>query len=373
MKSSIIKDSILGFCLLWLASIQISCSGSKSFTSWDTGENTFMRIDSLCNAQMATGHFPGLAIAVASGKSSLWSKGYGYANLENKVPIDADDHLFRIGSVSKTITAATLARLTERGEIDLDVPISSYYTNCPSDKASLTLRQLGGHLGGIRHYQGFEFFSNIAYHNVIDPLEVFIHDTLLCVPGEEYNYSTYGWTLISAVMNKAKKEPFTSLVYEEVNVPLKLEDLKPDYKDSTQFHRVTFYENNDSTHIQSPEVDNSNKWAGGGFLCSAEDVAKFGHANLAPGYLKKKTRDEFIRSQATSDGKLTDYGIGFNNRKDKSGRQWIGHSGGSVGGTSMLLIYPEEELVVVTLVNMSSAQMDNLAFRIAEIILSGKK
>jgi serine beta-lactamase-like protein LACTB, mitochondrial len=322
---------------------------------------------------MEAGHYPGLAIAVASGKRSLWHKGYGYADLQLDIPVDAGDHLFRIGSISKTITAAALGRLSQRGEIDLDQPIEKYYKECPPDKGLITLRQLGGHLAGIRHYRGIEFLSNIPYRNVIDPLEVFIHDTLLSDPGRLFNYSTYGWTLISAVMEKASKEPFTSLIRREVNIPLGLMDLKPDYKDSTHFHRVSFYEWRDSMHLPSPEVDNSNKWAGGGFLCSAEEVAKFGHAHLSPGYLSKAKLEEFTQSQVDGEGKETGYGIGYNDRNDKEGRSWIGHSGGSVGGTSMLLIYPEEKLVVVTLVNLSGAQMDDLAFRIADIILSERK
>jgi len=321
-------------------------------------------------AQMETGHFPGLAIAIASGKQNLWSKGFGYSNLESKTPIDPENHLFRIGSISKTITAAALARMKERGEINLDVPINTYYQECPPDKAMITLRQLGGHLAGIRHYRGDEFFSNVPYASVTAPLEVFIHDTLLCQPGQKFNYSTYGWTLISVIMEKAAKQSFTSLIQKEVSEPLGLVDLKPDNKDSIRYQRVTFYDYRDSIHYVSPQVDNSNKWAGGGFLCSAEDVAKFGHAHLSPGYLKKKTQDEFTTSQVDGEGKETQYGIGYNDSKDQKDRSWIGHAGGSVGGTSMLLIYPEEDLVVVTLVNQSGAQMDGLAAGIAAILLS---
>ncbi len=293
--------------------------------------------------------------------------------MESRIAVDPDDHLFRIGSISKTVTAAAMARMFERGEIKLDIPIVTYYKECPTDKENLTLRQVSGHLAGIRHYQDMEFFSNIHYTNVMDPLEVFIHDTLLSAPGEKFSYSTYAWTLVSAVMEKAGFTPFTEIIKAEVSAPLHLTDLKPDQKDSTGYPRVTFYEFQEGAHQQSLVVNNSNKWAGGGYLCSAEDLAKFGYALVEPGYLKEETIQEFSKSQSTNDGKKTDNGIGFFSGTDADGRPWIGHSGGSVGGTSMLRIYPQDDLVIVTLVNMGSAQMDGLAARIADIILAAEK
>ena len=79
---------------------------------------------------------------------------------------------------------------------------------------------------------------------------------------------------------------------------------------------------------------------------------------------------EFTRSQTTNDGTRTNNGIGFFSGKDDKDRNWVGHGGGSVGGTSRLLIYPEQDIAIVTLVNLSSAQMDDLAEKIADIILS---
>lgn len=350
-----------------------ACSTTRDFKAWEASEETLMKIDSLCTAQIETGHFPGLAIGVASGGKKVWSKGYGFANIESKTSVDPDDHLFRIGSISKTVTAVAMARMYERGDIKLDVPIVTYYKACPADKQNLTLRQVSGHLAGIRHYQGMEFFSNIQYANVMEPLDVFIHDTLLSAPGEKFSYSTYAWTLVSAVMEKAGSIPFTEIIKAEVSAPLHLTDLKPDQKDSTRLQRVTFYEYQDGTHQQSLTVNNSNKWAGGGYLCSAEDLAKFGYALVEPGYLKEETIQEFSTSQTTNDGKKTDNGIGFFSGTDADGRPWIGHSGGSVGGTSMLRIYPQDDLVIVTLVNMGSAQMDGLATRIADVILAAER
>lgn len=332
-----------------------------------------LRIDSLCRAQSDSAGYPGLAIAVARGKRIVYKKGYGYADVENQVPVDPDQHLFRIGSISKTITASALARLVARQRIDLDTPISRYLTGVPADKDSLTLRQVAGHLAGIRHYHGAEFMSSIHYPDVIAPLEVFMHDSLLCSPGSKYNYSTYGYTLVSAVMQEALHEPFLRILDDEVIRPLHLTDLRADQVDSTRYDRPVYYGKRFGVFVPEPPVDNSNKWAGGGLLCTADDLARYGLAHVRGHYIPRRTLKEFTTSQQTQDGTPTNYGIGFAVGKDKAGRPWFGHAGGSVGGTSMLLMYPDEDLVVVTLVNLSAAKMNDLAWRIADIVRSSTR
>lgn len=352
---------------LILIGVLSSCATGRKVHTWDPRSETVLQIDSLCNLAIEHGHFPGLAIAVAH-RGKIWDKGYGYADLEKGIPVDPATHLFRIGSISKTVTAAALAREKERGTIDLDAPIVRYYSDVPEDKAQLSLRQIAGHLAGIRHYRGDEFFSRVHYTNVFDPLEVFIHDTLLFAPRTAFSYSTYGWTLISAVMEKATGKRFTDLVREDVSEPLHLSALRPDQVDSTAYHRVMFYGPDTAAFVIAPFVDNSNKWAGGGFLCTATDLARFGTALSHPGFLKKKTMGEFMHSQATADGKPTGCGIGFFSG-EKFGETWYGHSGGSVGGTSMMLLIPDQKLVVITLINLSGAQMDDLAGKIAKVVL----
>ncbi len=345
-----------------------SCQVSNQFKALELSKTTVASIDSICKLSVDKGHYPGLAIAVVEKGKKEWTKGYGYADIESKRPINPSDDLFRIGSISKTITASALARLVEKGSLSLDKPISGYYHGFPPDKDSITLRQLGGHKAGIRHYNGIEFLSDVHYSSIEDALEVFIHDTLLYKPGTDYKYSTYGFTLISKVMESGTGIPFLKIIKDEVQTPLHLADLKPDITDSTRYHRVQFYDFQDDHIVVSPHVDLSNKWAGGGMLCSAEDLARFGYALTGPGYLDAGELEEFTKSQSLPNGKKTNYGIGFRIGKDDDGKLWYGHSGGSVGGTSMLLIYPEEDLTIVTLVNLTGAEMNDLAMRIAAIV-----
>ena len=314
--------------------------------------------------------FPGVAVTVAQKGKVVWSEGFGYANISAKEPVNPATSLFRIGSISKPLTAAALIKLVEAKKIDLDVPIQTYVPAFPEKKYSISLRQLAGHLAGIRHYRGLEFMSQKKYETVGEGLDIFKDDELINEPGTKYAYSSYGWNLISAAIENAAGEDFLSFMQSTVFDPLKLSNTHPDHADREQANRVHFYLINNNEIQEAPYVDNSYKWAGGGFLSTSEDLIRFAHGHIYGDYLADGSLETLTTSQKTKAGKSINYGLGWRSGEDKKGRKWFGHSGGSVGGTSYLLIFPEEELVVVTLVNLSSARLNNLPFRIAEQFLS---
>ena len=99
---------------------------------------------------------PGVSIAVAQKGEIIWSEGFGKANLEQNSPVNKHTR-FRLASVSKIITAAAVARLVDKGLLNLDAPISNYVDNLPTELGNVTVRQLTGHLAGVRHYQPKDF------------------------------------------------------------------------------------------------------------------------------------------------------------------------------------------------------------------------
>ena len=287
----------------------------------------------------------------------IWSEGLGVADIENNVSVTRLT-TFRIGSVSKAITAAAMATLVEEGKLDLDAPIQKYVPSYPAKNYPITTRELAGHLAGIRHYAGKEFFSNTHYANVTSSLDIFKNDTLLFRPGDKYSYSTYGFVLLSAVIEGAAGEPFLTYVQRRVFDPIGMRDTKPEFPDSIIPHRARFYTRADSVSpiVNAPPVDNSNKWAGGGFISTTEDLARFGQALLDAKILKRATVDTLWTPQHTADGKATNYGMGWFIRIDSTDRRAVSHSGGSVGGTALLAIYPSEKLVFAFLFNADGRQ-----------------
>jgi CubicO group peptidase (beta-lactamase class C family) len=323
----------------------------------------------LVQREFSKQNYPGLAVTVWQEGELLWSEGFGYASIEDSVKVDPGSSLFRIGSVSKTLTATGLAKLVERKALDLDEPVQKYVVDFPEKPWPITTRQVAQHTAGIRHYAGLEFYSNVHYASVRDALNVFMHDTLLFMPGEKFSYSSYGWNLVSAAMEGASGSPFPEFMQTEVFVPAKMFDTYPDDVRLTHLPRVSFYNFLSGNNIIAPQVDNSIKWAGGGFLSTAEDLIRFGVAILNHDLVDESTTKLFWTTATLPSGQVTNYGIGWATNTDKRDRRWVGHSGGSVGGSSMFLVYPEEELIVVTLVNRSGANAQELGFTIADQFL----
>ncbi len=312
---------------------------------------------------------PGLSISIAQKGKLVFSKGYGYADLENKIPVDPSKTKFRIGSVSKTLTATALAKLYENGKVDLDVPVQTYVSRWPEKKQNITLRQLGGHLAGIRHYRGTEFLSKKKYDNVDKGLDIFINDPLINTPGTEYAYSSYGWNLISVAMENAAGINFLSLMQKTVFDELGMNNTVPDHADRNITDRVKFYQKRNGKVVEAPYVDNSYKWAGGGFVGTTEDLCKFGQAHMKSGYLKQSTLDEWKKSQATTSGKKTNYGIGWRTFNGPDGIRLYGHSGGSVGGITFFLMHIPSQTVLAITGNMDPLNYGGLQFQLMELFI----
>ncbi|HTP69946.1 MAG TPA: serine hydrolase domain-containing protein [Dongiaceae bacterium] len=296
---------------------------------------------------------PGLALAVAIDGKLVYSEGFGYADLEERVPVWPTTK-FRIGSISKPLTAVGLMRLVEAGKVDLDAPVQKYVPSFPDKGATITVRMVAGHLGGIRHYKDDEFTIQKHYANVRDGLRIFEDDPLVAPPGTKFNYSSYGFNLLSAVMESAAGESFLPYMQGQVFGPLGLVHTMADQNTQIVEQRSRFYEiPKDGPVENAPYVDNSYKWAGGGFLSTAEDLVRFGSALLQPGFLKAESLNTMFTSQKTASGEETGYGIGWGVAKSKSGKVIYEHSGGSVGGTSQLIVYPETHVVVALVTNLS--------------------
>ncbi len=321
-----------------------------------------MYVDSLMQRE----NIPGLSVAVLAGGKLVWAEGFGYADLEQRVRVTPETKM-RIGSVAKPITSVGMALLVENNQLDIDAPIQAYVPDFPEKRYAITTRQLAGHLAGIRHYWGDEFLSDRYYPTVEEGLEIFEDDHLIYPPGQQYSYSSYGWNLISAVMEGASGEAFVPYMQRHIFALLGMEHTQPEYMDSLIYNRTRYYIKDQSGRIlNAPYVDNSYKWAGGGFVATAIDVVRFGHQVLSGDLLSADTRVLLFTSQKTNDGLETGYGMGWSTNVDKQGRRIIGHSGGSVGGTTQFIMYPDEGIIVCLISNLSNTRYEG-----AERVIAG--
>lgn len=328
-----------------------------------------VRARALVEHEMARTLAPAVSVAVARDGRLLWSQAIGCADLELQVPVSTTTRL-RIGSVSKPLTAAALGLLVEQGRLDLDAPVQKYVPDFPQKAWPITTRQLAGHIAGIRHYEQGEFESRTPYATVREGLIVFEKDALLFEPGTRFSYSSYGWNLISAVIEGASGEKFLDFMQKNVFGPAGMTHTGPDDAALIVPGRAHFYTRDPETGavVNAGFVDNSVKWAGGGFVSTAEDLVAFANALLEGRLLRPETLRLLWTSQKTADGKDTDYGMGFGVDRDSRGRRRVRHSGGAQGGTANLVIYPDESLVVAMIVN-SDESFTGKTPHIAEVFL----
>jgi CubicO group peptidase (beta-lactamase class C family) len=339
-------------------------------SSCTQGDHRANKADQVTNQFLANSGFPGIAVSVSIDGELVFSEGFGYADLEQQVPVSAATTRFRVGSTAKSMTAMAVGKLVETGRLDLDAPVQDYLPDYPEKDGVVTTRLLAGHLAGIRHYNGNEFLIAEHYPTVEDGLAIFRNDPLVSLPGAEFNYSSYGYNLLSAVVEAAAGQEFLSYMEETVFDPVGMEQTIADHVYPIVPNRSRYYEVQDGVTYNSPWVDNSYKWAGGGILSTSEDLVRFGVAHLSGDFLSRDTIETLWTSQSTLDGEETGYGIGWFTETDSAGRRVIRHSGGSIGGTTNFRIFPDDGLVIAVITNTSSAAIGPLTDDLIEVFLS---
>ncbi len=177
-------------------------------------------------------------------------------------------------------------------------------------------------------------------------------------PGTAYTYSTYGYSLLSAVIEGAAHTDYLSYMQEAVFSPLGMTNTGADYSDSIVVNRVRFYEHQKAKLINAAQVDNSYKWAGGGFLSTPTDLVKLGQGLLTGSILKKETISLLFTPQLLENGSNTQYGLGWRIGTDSKGRRLIHHGGTIDGGRTFLLLYPDNNLIVAITANMSGVTIN---------------
>lgn len=281
-------------------------------------------------ATVAGAKIPGAAVAVTVGDNIVWHDTFGSG-------ITAETR-FRIGSVTKLLTAAALMRLVDQGKLSLDDRVSKYLPDVPN--GTMTLRQLAGHLGGIRHYGPTEFIGTRHFESATAALPLFINDALIARPGERFFYSSHGYTLIAAVIEKVTGKRFPEAVRALVSLR------ETSFVDAPK--TSGFFAKNSKGEIEAtPQVDLSDRLAGGGALSTARDLARF--------LIDAKYYPEMLISQTTPDGRPTGTGIAWRIAQDEKGRTFLHHGGQAMGGRAFVLVYPKERVGVVFLSNLSFA------------------
>lgn len=324
-----------------------------------SSDDAARRARRIMEAYMHATGVPALQVAVGVHGRIVWSEGFGRADLSRGIPVTTTTR-FRIASISKLMTGTLTAILARRGVLDLDRPLGDYVSDIPDAWQSITARMLVHHTSGIGHYRddndGMEL---IHYPTTRSALAQFRDRPLVHAPGTAEAYSSYAYTLLALAIEAATGRPFLDVMQQEVINPLGMRRTGPDDRGKPQEDLTAFYQMDSTGHpVPAPPVDLSGRWAGSGYLSTAEDLIRFGMAHTKPGFLDAATLGLIAQTDSLPGGGRTKEGFGWGPRTDWVGRSMLWGDGSTPGARGGLLVYPDEGVVVAILTNVRGAPLE---------------
>jgi serine beta-lactamase-like protein LACTB len=333
-------------------------------------------------------NLPGLSVAVAVAGDIVWAEGFGWADMEKRVPV-APGMRFRIGHASKSLTSVAVGLLLEKGQLRLDDDIQTYVPEFPGKQWPVTLRQLMGHVAGVRHYESDEDSMPTAHcDRAIEGLKRFADHPLRFEPDTQYGYSTFGWVLVSAAVEAAAKEPLSTFMTAQVFKPLgmtattfeSLSKTSEPIGDRVIFYQRRFTGDGGEGVVPAATVDYSCFAGAGAILSTPSDLVRFGMAingRLRQGVdaqggplLQPDTVKKLQTPQLLTSGKETEYGLGWMVEEVTLAGEptrMVHHASRSLkGGTASFMTFPARGMAVAVTANIANGITRDIALAIAQ-------
>lgn len=317
---------------------------------------------------VAVNGVPGMGAAVWRGNQVVWTGSAGYRDLDRKLPVD-DQTVFRLASVSKLLAATAAARLSEQGKLNVDAPVATILPWLKNDWPSITARQLAAHMSGLPHYQDVDSGRGAAhYPDGRSAVAIFANRPLLQPPGEKYSYSSWGYTLIGALIEQRAGMPFPDYVMGEVTPGLAV---MRDATDGTNPNASVAFEFVDRQARRAAPHDFSYTWGGGGMAATPSAIAAFGGNMLRNRIVSAETFQWLLEPARLADGSEAgdegyQVGFGWRTSLDEDGARVAHHNGVTLGARSALVLWRDQDTAVSLLSNaLWTSSIDRTARMIA--------
>jgi CubicO group peptidase (beta-lactamase class C family)/tetratricopeptide (TPR) repeat protein len=317
--------------------------------------------------QMAFDQTPGISVGFIK-DDFTWTRGFGYADLENRVPAKPESS-YRMASITKTFTAFAILQLVEAGRMDLDAEIQTYVPYFPRKKWPITLRQLLGHLAGIPHYvdRDKELHSK-THKNTREAIAIFQDYDLVAEPGTKYHYSSYGYNLLGAAIEEVAGKSYGEYIQQHIFDPLGMSDSRMDDPTALIPNRVNGYRFVNGRITRSEFVDISSRFAAGGTRSTVVDLLMYARGIIQGKLLESRTWKQMLVPMATNNGLLTGRGMCWAVRP-RRGHFQISHGGSQAETKTYLFIFPLENFAVAIASNMETFDRELYAYKLAELVL----
>lgn len=323
------------------------------------------KMDALLEAWQETGRFMG-AVLVARGGEVVFKNGYGLANVATGQG-NALNTVFRLGSLSKPLTATAMLGLQDAGRLSIDDPVSTYLPDYPN--GDITLRQLLTHTSGIPDYARLPDYP--SYMNIPMTLTALVDKfkdlPLVFPPGTQFSYSNSNYVLLSAVIETVSGQKYGVYMREHVFEPTGMTSSRyGDAAEGTMGYRLS-----DEGYVPASPIDLSVTAGAGGLVSTVGDLYKWIQVLQNERLLSQQTlaamTSPAVPVGLSSSGSMASYSLGWY-VSDYLGRRVVSHDGGVNGFSSSLLWFPAEDAVVIVLSNLDAAPVLDVAEGLAAIL-----
>ena len=334
----------------------------------------------IMRAEAAEQNLPGVSVAVGVGSDVVWAEGFGFSDLDTRVTVTPQTR-FRIGTASTVLTSAAAGLLLENGKLNLDDLVQTHVPEFPEKEWPITLRQVMGHVAGVRRDSGDEgALLSKRCERTIEGVHLIADGSLWFEPGTEYRFSNYGFILVSAAVEAAAGEPLLAFMRQRIFEPLGMHDTMADFTSRPISDRATSYFPRfaaDPRYGPDPmrDVDYSCYAGAATFASTPSDLVRFAMAVNSGRLLQPATVELLQTSQRLRSGQETGYGLGWDLESvTLAGEptQSVGHDGDLLGGpVAALMTFRKRGLAVAVLSNTSYVDAEGIALKIAEAFAAG--
>lgn len=333
----------------------------------------FSTLERVVQDELHATHTPGAALAIVSGDTVIFAKGFGVASVETGAPV-TPDMLFRLGSTTKMFTAATVVTLAQAGKLDLNQPVGTYLENIAPRLARATAAQLLSHTAGIvddapmfGSHDDSALAANVRSWN----------DTYAFVePGRIFSYSNPGFVLVGYLAEVVSGKPYADAVAELVLQPLGMtrSTFRPTVAMTYPLAQGHSVSESGAPTVVRPAADYAGAWPAGSLFSSANELARWVVAFMNEGRLdgKQVLSPALIARLSTPvaapPGGEARYAFGLELREDR-GIRWLEHAGSRTGYGSLIRMAPDRRFAVIVLANKSGASLPKTADAAAALVL----
>ena len=311
---------------------------------------------------MTERRIPGIAVTIIQHGKTVKTATYGFADLENKVPVRPET-VFEIGSVTKQFTAAGILLLAQEGRLSVDDKIGKHLNAIPDSWTNITIRNLLTHGSGIKNYtglNGFELTRHLTQSQFIDALR---NRPLDFQPGESFSYCNSGFNLLGYIIENVSGTNYWSFMSERVFRRLGMNATADRLPTTLIPNRAHGYEQTNRMWINR-DYDLTDVFAAGAMISTVGDLAKWNAALEGDDLLLPVSKAMMWSPSANTQKRPAKYGFGWF-LDVVEGHKNIGHGGSTSGFSASLQRFPDDQLAVIVLTNTDEQIATTLAKKIA--------